>query len=228
MDTGQDQLLGALRHAPHGAQGTRLSRLAQVVEVAYAQALVEGENRARTDPRDGKQLEERARDLAAEPLQVAQPAGLGQLLELLGDGLTDARELRRMALPVGPRDIDRRALDGVGDPPVGDGLVHELALDLEEVADLVEDPGQLSVREGRRGSGGRGFARRRLGLPISLRAHPGILGAGPRVAEARRMSGATAPDGGMQPDEQLEPATQPRLPATGPRSPYERAGGDRP
>ena len=35
--------------------------------------------------------------------------------------------------------------DGIGGAMVGDGLEHQLALDLEQVADLVEDLGELGV-----------------------------------------------------------------------------------
>ena len=50
-----------------------------------------------------------------------------------------------VAGPVGRHEVDRAAPDGVGRAVVGDGLEDELALDLEHVADVVEDPGEVAV-----------------------------------------------------------------------------------
>ena len=76
-------------------------------------------------------------------------AGRGELGDLVADGLADARDLRRLAGPIGGHEVDRAAPDGIGGAVVGDGLEHELALDLEHVADLVEDPGQVAVGQRR-------------------------------------------------------------------------------
>ena len=57
--------------------------------------------------------------------------------------------LRRLALAVRPRDLDRRPPDGVRGAVVRHGLVHELALDLEQVADVVEDLRELAVAQQR-------------------------------------------------------------------------------
>ncbi len=50
-----------------------------------------------------------------------------------------------MAVEVRPGDVDRSPTERVGGAVIGDRLEHEFALDLEEVADLVEDPGKVSV-----------------------------------------------------------------------------------
>ena len=46
---------------------------------------------------------------------------------------------------IGRDEIDRAAADRVRRPVVGDRLERDLALDLEDVADLVEDPGEVAV-----------------------------------------------------------------------------------
>ena len=68
-----------------------------------------------------------------------------ELRDLVADRLADARHLRRLAGTVGGDEVDRAAPDRVGRAVVGDGLEDELALDLEHVADLVEDPGERAV-----------------------------------------------------------------------------------
>ena len=50
-----------------------------------------------------------------------------------------------VARGVGGGDVERRPGDRVGGAMVGDGLELDLALDLEDVADLVEDPGEVAV-----------------------------------------------------------------------------------
>ena len=55
------------------------------------------------------------------------------------------RDLRRVAGPVRGDEVDRAAPDRVGRPVVGDRLERDLALDLKDVADLVEDPGEIPV-----------------------------------------------------------------------------------
>ena len=105
-------------------------------------------------PRPGiwSKRDERRRHLGPEPLVERQVAGRGELGQLVADGLADARDLGRRARPVGRHDVDRAATDGVGGAVVGDGLEHELALELEHVADLVEDPGEVAVGEASAGS----------------------------------------------------------------------------
>ena len=90
-------------------------------------------------------LDEARRDLRPEPVVDGHVAGRRELADLVGDGLADARDRRRVARPVGRHEVDRAAPDGVGGAVVGDGLEHELALELEHVADLVEDPGEVAV-----------------------------------------------------------------------------------
>ena len=112
-----------------------------------------------------QQRHQARRHFLAQLLVEGHAAGSGQLLDLLRDGVAHALDPRRVAVQVGARDLDRRMGDRVGGPVVGDGLEDELALDLEHVADLVEDAGQLAVRRdrgrfglGHRSNGSRGAA----------------------------------------------------------------------
>ena len=98
------------------------------------------------EARDREQLDEARRDLRPEALVVGHVAGRDELRDLVADRLADARDLRRLAGPVGRGEVDRAATDRVGGAVVGDGLERDLALDLEHVADLVEEPREVAVR----------------------------------------------------------------------------------
>ena len=80
-----------------------------------------------------------------EPVVEGEVAGPRQLVDLVADGRPDAGEARRLAVAIGGDEVDRAALDDVGGAVVGDGLEDQLALDLEHVADLVEDPAEIGV-----------------------------------------------------------------------------------
>ena len=132
-----------------------LGGLAQVVDGLDAELGVELADGLGAEARDAQQLDEARRDLGAEPVVVGHVAGRRELLDLVADRLADARDLGRLAGPVGRHEVDRAAADGVGRAVVGDRLEDELALDLEHVADLVEDPGEVAVGQvGRVSSGG--------------------------------------------------------------------------
>ena len=98
-------------------------------------------------------VDEAGRDLRAEPVVVGHAPGRGELRDLVADRLADARDRSPVAGAVRGNDVERGAGDGVRGAVVGDRLEHDLALDLEDVADLVEDPGEVAV--GERMAGGR-------------------------------------------------------------------------
>jgi hypothetical protein len=105
------------------------------------------------------------------------PAGRRELRDLVLDGRADTRDLRPITGPVGADHVERRAADCVGGTVVGDRLEHELALDLEDVADLVEDPGQRAVGQLRLGAV--------LGPRLDL-----VIASGLAVVESRRQFGS--------------------------------------
>ena len=125
----------------------RLGGALEVLERLDAELLVELLDGLRPDTGDVHELDERRRDLRPQPLVVGHPARRRELGDLVADRGADPGDAWRLACPVGGDEVDRAATDGVGRPVVGDGLEAELALDLEHVADLVEDPRQVAVRQ---------------------------------------------------------------------------------
>ena len=154
LDAGEDLLLGLLGQALQAPQRARLCGLAEVLERLDVQLLVDEPNGLRPEPGDLQEPDEARRDLRAQALVVGHVAGRDELLDLVADRLADAGDLRRLAGAVGGDEVDRAAPDRVGRAVVGDGLERDLALDLEHVADLVEDPGEVAVREVVAGGGG--------------------------------------------------------------------------
>ncbi len=165
-DALQDERLGPWRHPAQAAQAPALGRGAEVVDRLDAEIRVELADGLGSEPRDPQQLDEARRDLGTEPVVVGHVAGRDELADLVADRLADARDRRRVARAVGRHEVDRAAPDGVGGSVVGDGLEHELALQLEHVADGVEDAGEVAVGQVSRRSG-----RRRTGRPFRRRAH---------------------------------------------------------
>ena len=154
------------RHAAQAAQAAALGRLAQIVH--------------RLDPElrrgaGGRSWARAPGSAAARRGSAAPRRGAGRrtpcgrswraraILSLMA--LPTPGIGRRIAGAVGRHEVDRAAPDGVGGAVVGDGLEDELALELEHVADLVEDPGEVAVGQvGRRRSsrGSVAVARRRI------------------------------------------------------------------
>ena len=147
---GENLLLGLLRHSSQAAQRSGLSGPPEILQGLDAQLLVKLLDRPGTDAGNLQQRHQARRYLIAQTVVEGEAAGPGQLVDLRGDRVADAGDAGRIALAVGSRDLDRRVGDRVGGPMVGDGLEDELALDLEHVADLVEDAGQLAIGERRR------------------------------------------------------------------------------
>ena len=99
------------------------------------------------EARDAEQLDEAREDLGDELVVVGHPPGRGDLGDLVADRGADARDLGRVAGTVGGDEVDGAAADGVRGAVIGDGLEAQLALDLRHVADLMEDPGEVAVRQ---------------------------------------------------------------------------------
>ncbi len=178
-DAVEDRLLGSLGEAPDGPDATGLGCQSKVFDRLDAKALVQQLDGLGPDSGDLEQVDERRREFGPEALVVDEATGRRQLGELVADGLADARDRRRMALPIGPRYLVRALGDGLSCAVIGDRLEDELALDLEDVADLVEHPRQLVVGEewdlgltggDVRGLGWHGHNRSRARVPQSSRA----------------------------------------------------------
>ena len=120
-------------------------RSSKALEIGDTERRPELADGLRAETRDLEEIDEGGRELGQQSLVIGEVPGPGQLLDLVRDRLADARDLGRVAVEIGLGNADRRAPDGVGSAVVGHGLEDELALDLEEVADLVEDARQVGV-----------------------------------------------------------------------------------
>ena len=157
------------------------------------------------DAGDAQDLEQAVGDLGTEPVVVGEPAGLGELGQLLVQRGSGTGDLRRLTALEERRDVVRVALDRIGHPAVGHGLVDDLAEDLEHVADLVEDPRQLRVADHRVA------AARHAPWP----RHRAILGPPPTFSRsALRSAGAADPQaesaGAPASSSPLAPVDEPR------------------
>jgi hypothetical protein len=138
-------LLGSRGDSLEIPERPRLRRLAEVLERLDMELLVDELHGLGPQARDLEQANEARRNLRPEPVVIGHVASRHELGGLVADRLADARDLRRVAGPVRGDEVDRAAPDRIGRPVVGDRLERDLALDLEDVADLVEDPGEVAV-----------------------------------------------------------------------------------
>ncbi len=176
-----DRLLALLADPPRVAQRARFQGGAQVVEGGDSQAVPEHPDRPRAEPRDREHLRQGGRDLGVEAFEERQVTGRRQLGDLVRDRLPDPGDPRRASGPVGSGDLDRAVRDRVGGTVIGDRLEDELPLDLEQIADLVEDARQVPVREQRH-------------LVVLVVSHP-VDGTrrGPSAGAPRRHAGRAVP-----------------------------------
>ena len=92
-----------------------------------------------------EQVDQGGRNFSFEPLEEVKPTGGEELVDLLGDRFADAGDLGEAAFfPVFDR-FSAEVGQAVGGLAVGEDLVDDFALDLEQVGDLREDLGELEV-----------------------------------------------------------------------------------
>jgi hypothetical protein len=144
-DPGEDLLLRPRGDALQVPQRPGFGGLAKVLERLDVELVVDQFHGLGPQAGDLEQPDEARRDLRPEALVVDHVAGRHELGDLVADRLADAGDLRRVAGPIGGNQVNRAAPDRVGRPVVGDRLERDLALDLEDVADLMEDPGEVAV-----------------------------------------------------------------------------------
>ena len=144
-DALEDQLLGPLAQPTQAADGARLGSRAQVLDREDPELEPDLADRLRPEARDAEQLDEARWHLGDELVVVGHPTAGGDLLDLVADRRPDARDLGDLAVAVGGDQVDRAPADGIGGPVIGDRLEGQLALDLEHVADLVEDPSEIAI-----------------------------------------------------------------------------------
>ena len=160
------------------AQAARFSRRPKGIQISDPKRRPELPHGLGPETGHRKDIEQGDGKLRQELLVVAEAARPRQLGNLVRDGSTHARKIRRMAVDVGPGHGNGRPADRIRSPVVGHGLEHELTLDLEQVADLMEDACEFGVG----GQFSPGRQRRILGL--------GGGGHHPMVAPARCMDQA--------------------------------------
>ena len=124
--------------AAHVAQPLGLGRVAQRLERVDAQLVVQ--RRARLGPSPGRRVMSirPGRELRAQLLDRRDRAGVQQRLDLLLERLADPRQLGHAALARQRREPTRRLAHGLRRVAVGEHAVHDRAVELVEVGELVE------------------------------------------------------------------------------------------
>ena len=144
-------LLELRPEAAHVAQLLRLGRRAQALERVDAELVVELAGPLGAEAGQPREVDEAGRDAAAQLLDGRDRARLEQRLDLLLERAPDAGQLGDLALARHGRDRARRLAHGLGGVAVGEHAVHDGAVELVEVGQLVEERGDGGV--GRIGHG---------------------------------------------------------------------------
>jgi hypothetical protein len=145
LDLLEDVLLGPIAKARHVAEAVRPSRVFQLGQVADAELLEDDPRLAGPQARHLEQLDQAGRELAAQPLDVLERAGRQELADLLLERLADPLDAAQPLFGVKPLDRLAQALDPTGGVAVGVDSEPLLALDLEEIPDLLEQPRHVPV-----------------------------------------------------------------------------------
>ncbi len=147
LDRLEDLLLLALGDARVPAERAGASGGLQLAERGDPELVVDAAGRLRADARNPLDLDEALGQLRAQLLERRERPGLAQLLDLRGDRVADAIELGQPALlGESPDGLVRLAHAG-GSPPVGENPVHDRTIELIQVAERVDDLGDLAVGE---------------------------------------------------------------------------------
>ena len=137
-DALEDVLLGLGLDARDADQRVRPRQFLQALHRVHARPLVEQLRRLRPDAVDAHHLHDARRDLFAQLFQVLHGTALKILLDLARQVLSDARDLLQAFARGHCCDVLRQPLHGLGRAPVGPDAEGILALDLQEIGDLVE------------------------------------------------------------------------------------------
>ena len=144
-EAGQDVLAGLgadARHAEDVAGGHRLLELLHAVD---AEVPVEELGGLGADAAHREDLEEPARELGSQRVELGDAPGLEVLRDVGGEALADAGDGRQLASRGDARHVLGEALEVLGGALVGADAEDVLALDLEELRDLGEESGDLRV-----------------------------------------------------------------------------------
>ena len=142
----EDVLLGLLAHPFEVADLAGLGGRLQLLQVLDLHLLVEDLDAFGAQALDAQEVRQVRRQLLTQVLQRAAGAGLQDFVDLLGQALADAGEFLKVL--AGGRQVGQ-ALGHVAHGPrcvtVGADAEGVLALDFQDVGDLVEDGGDLAV-----------------------------------------------------------------------------------
>ena len=125
---------------------TRLGDLAQLLQRVDVQLVIEQPRALRAEARQVHDGDQPGRELRAQLHGGGDVARLVQRAQLLLERLADARQRRHLALARQAHHRHRRLADGLGRRAVGDHAVGDRAVELIQVAELIEGGGDLRVR----------------------------------------------------------------------------------
>ncbi len=119
--------------------------LPKLVERGDAKLLVESHGGLRSDARDAEHIEKDRRGVRAQFLEIAHRALFDEPIDLRGEVLADAGEIRERALGRHVLDRTRQPLDRPRAAAVCVDAEDVLAPKLEDVGDFVEEGGDLLI-----------------------------------------------------------------------------------
>jgi hypothetical protein len=122
-------------HPGHPANASVVSGPFELLQAGDAKLTMESSDRLGTDALEAQQVQDRRREFLEQCLVITDRAGLGELADLGGEILADARE-RQALVRRQPGDAPRFVNHGFGRVAVGADLEGVVAFDLEKVADL--------------------------------------------------------------------------------------------
>ena len=190
LDLRQELLLLALAEAREPLQAALARGRLEVGERRDAELLPELARRLGAEAGQADDLDEALGDAAAQLLERRHRAGLAQLADLRRDRVADVVELGQAALLRERPDRLGRLAEALRGPAVGEHAVHDRAVQLVEVAEQVEQVGDLGIAQ-------RAIASivpaaawpATCGEMGRCRCPPGFWSASPRTTSARTSSG---------------------------------------
>jgi hypothetical protein len=148
-----DVLLGLRAEAWHVAQLLLVDRALEVVERSHAEDVEQLAGLLRSEARQARDLDEAGRVLRLQLLRRGDLAGVEQRVQLLLERLADAGDAGDRASPRHVFYGGCRFADGLGRVAVGDDAVHDRAVQLVEVGELVEVECDFRISQGSLGYG---------------------------------------------------------------------------
>ena len=146
LDVAQDAVGGPLAHAGQRGKASVGGCLLHALDRADAQFSADEHGGLGADAGDCQQVQRALRHFGLSPLVGLHLAGGHQLVNLVADGLADARYAGQL-LPVlnGLGQRNGKLVDGIRSPPVGANLERRVALHFQQGAQVLEQLGDFVV-----------------------------------------------------------------------------------